>query len=84
MEEDLQELAAMLELWGTVRFEYCGIYYEIFESTTADGYMVNLYLDNELDADGYYLDDNSYDGGLCTGTALEAIEFMLKEEQNGK
>ena len=77
-----KELAKKLEQFGIVRFEHCGSYYEIFESTTSDGYMVNLYLDGELDDEGYYLEDNGYDGGLCTGTALEAIEFMLKETKD--
>jgi len=46
--------------------------YEIFESAER-GYVVNVYSDE----DGEYLDKYLVDGGLCSGTVKDAIEFML-------
>jgi hypothetical protein len=59
-----------------VEFKYNGFYYEVFESADT-GYVVNLYFSNERDEDGYYLDKNIIDGGLCSGNAMDAVRFML-------
>ncbi len=72
----IMALSKMLENGKTVEFIFSGFYYEIFESTNS-GYIVNVYSDNQRDEDGYYLDKNILDGGLCTGSAKDAIGFML-------
>ena len=38
--------------------------------------MINIYSSNEKDEDDEYLFEN-IDGGLCTGSPKDAIEFML-------
>ncbi len=72
----IQELAKKLDNRDSVDFIHNGFYYEIFESAEP-GYIVNVYSSNERDEYGEYLDKHIVDGGLCTGTAKNAIEFML-------
>ena len=48
----------------------------MFESAES-GYIVNLYSSDERDEFNGYLDSNVIDGGLCMGSARDAIEFML-------
>jgi len=71
----INTLARLLKNESSIEFKYNGYFYEIFESADT-GYIVNLYSDNAKDKDGY-LDENIVDGGLCTGSARDAIEFML-------
>jgi len=59
-----------------VEFRHNGFYYEIFESVES-GYIVNLYSSDIRDEYGSYLDEYLIDGGLCTGSAEDAIGFML-------
>lgn len=70
------QLASKLKEVSRVEFEYNNSFYEIFESTER-GYMINIYSSNEKDEDDEYLYENNFDGGLCTGTAKDAIQFML-------
>jgi hypothetical protein len=74
--EMILQLASKLQEVGRVEFEYNSSFYEIFESTEG-GYMINIYSSNEKDEDNEYLYENNFDGGLCTGNAKDAIEFML-------
>ena len=69
-------LSKLLELNHNVEFHYTDLYYEIFTSVES-GYVVNLYSSNEKDEYGEYQDKFNVDGGLCTGTAQDAICFML-------
>lgn len=69
-------LSKLLKLNQSVEFKYNSFYYEIFKSTDS-GYIVNVYSSDERDAFNGYLDVNIIDGGLCTGSARDAIEFML-------
>ena len=68
--------ANTLDKLGVVMFyDDDGFFYEIFESDNG-GYMVEVY-----DAD----DDEvrtltNVTGGLCTGSAFDAVGFMLKED----
>ena len=78
-QEDIELLADILDIQGIVRFEYAKVHYEIFESTIAEGYLVNLYTKDTVDIDNYYLDENSKATGFCDGEPLEAITYMLKE-----
>ena len=66
-----------LERERIVNFSYNEFYYEVFESSCSDGYIVNVYTDNEKDEDGSYLEKHEVDGGLCSGSARDAVEFML-------
>lgn len=66
----------LLDLNETIEFKHNDLHYEIFKSVDS-GYIVNLYSSDEKDEDGYYLEQNSIDGGHCTGSAKDAIEFML-------
>lgn len=74
--EIILQLASKLQEVGRVEFEYNSSFYEIFESAE-NGYMINIYSSNEKDEDNEYLYENNFDGGLCTGNAKDAIEFML-------
>lgn len=75
-ETQINAFVAMLESDKTVEFTYNGFYHEIFESADS-GYVVNVYSDDEKDEEGEYLDRFLVDGGLCSGTARDAIGFML-------
>ncbi len=72
----IKAYSKMLESGKTVEFIYNGFYYEIFKSAD-NGYIVNIYSNDERDEDGYYLDKHIIDGGLCSGSAENAIVFML-------
>ena len=69
-------LSKFLLLNQSVEFKYNNLYYEIFLSADS-GYVVNLYSSNEKDEYGEYKDEFNVDGGLCSGSAKDAIEFML-------
>ena len=75
-EDKMMEFANMLENGETVEFTHAGCHYEIFESSES-GYAVNVYSHNERDEDGDYLDKYIIDGGLCSGSARDAVGFML-------
>ena len=69
-------LSKFLILNQSVEFTYNNLYYEVFKSADS-GYVVNLYSSNEKDDEGEFIEINIVDGGLCTGNARDAIEFML-------
>ena len=73
----ISTLAQLLDLYKKVEFKYNDLYYEIFVSEDNIGFMINIYSNLEKDEDGCYLDKNLLDGGLCTGSSYDAIEFML-------
>ena len=73
---NISKLADILEKNKSVEFKYNNLFYEIFESCDT-GYIVNLYSSNEKDDHGEYLEINNVDGGLCTGSASNAIWFMV-------
>ena len=73
---NISKLADILEKNKSVEFKYNNLFYEIFESCDT-GYIVNLYSSNEKDERGEYLEINNVDGGLCTGSASDAIWFMV-------
>lgn len=78
-ETQIETYVSMLESGLTAHFTYDGCYYEIFESIE-EGYVVNVYSSNEKDVNDEYMDHHIIDGGLCTGSAIDAIdaiEFML-------
>ena len=68
-------LSKFLKLNQSVEFTYNNLYYEVFESTDS-GYVVNVYNSKAKD-DDEFIETNLVDGGLCTGSARDAIEFML-------
>lgn len=73
---ELKKLANILESNKTVEFIHNGFYYEIFKSADT-GYIVNVYSSDKKDEYGEYIEDNCIDGGLCSGSAEDAIGFML-------
>jgi len=75
-ESKIKAFADILESAKTIEFIHDGLYYEIFESADT-GYIVNVYSQDERDEYGEYLEKNCLDGGLCTGSAEDAIGFML-------
>lgn len=75
-QEKINTLAKKLEEGEEIEFVYNDTYYEISESCEG-GYMVDLYSSYEKDEYGQYLEQNSIDGGHCTGSAKDAVEFML-------
>ena len=72
----INTLSKLLDMGETIEFKYDGLFYEIFEST-ATGYIVNVYTSDEKDEYDCYLDKHNIDGGLCSGSAKDAVEFML-------
>ncbi len=73
---NISKLADILEKDKSVEFKYNNLFYEIFESCDT-GYIVNLYSSDEKDEDSEYLEENLVDGGLCTGSASDAVWFMV-------
>lgn len=64
------------------RFSDGGYLYDIFWSECNDGWMINVYDESYgelVDEDGELIDDAISDGGLCTGTAKDAIFMFLGE-----
>lgn len=76
-EKRIASFVKVLEETKEVDFAYNEFYYEIFHSGNVNGYFVNVYSDDEKDRYGDYLEENELDGGLCTGNARDAVEFML-------
>ena len=73
---NISKLSDILEKNKSVEFKYNNLFYEIFESCDT-GYIVNLYSSDEKDEDGEYLEENLVDCGLCTGSASDAVWFMV-------
>ena len=73
----INRLARVLRENGSVEFKHNGFYYEVFESADS-GYIINLYSNDEKDDESQYLETNLVDGGLCSGSERDAIEFMLE------
>jgi hypothetical protein len=72
----INTLSRLLKNESRVEFKYNGFYYEVFESVES-GYIVNIYSSDEKDSYNEYLDSNLVDGGLCSGSERDAIEFIL-------
>ena len=69
--------ASTLETVGVVTFyDDDGFFYEIFESDNG-GYMVEVFevLEDEVKT------MVEVDGGLCNGSAFDAIGFLINEEE---
>ena len=72
----IETLSKLLDLGETVEFTYNELHYEIFESADS-GYIVNVYTSDEKDEYDCYLEKYNIDGGLCSGSVKDAIEFMM-------
>ena len=72
----INRLARLLRNKSSVEFKHDGLFYEIFESADS-GYIVNVYSSDERDEYREYLEEHNFDGGLCSGSARDAVEFML-------
>lgn len=66
----IKKLAKELRSTDSCAFMSKGMLYVINYSPDNDGFMVDRH-------DPYDLSDDPEDGGLCTGSAKDAIEFML-------
>jgi len=69
-------LARVLKNENSVEFKHNSFYYEVFESADS-GFIVNLYSSDDKNDEGEFIEANLIDGGLCSGSAKNAIEFML-------
>jgi len=76
VESNILIFATILEEENSIEFIHNNLYYEIFESADS-GYVVNVYSSDDKDEYDDYLDKNILDGGLCTGSAEDAVRFML-------
>lgn len=72
----VNELSKILKTNESVEFTYSNLHYEIFVSSEG-GYIVNVYSNDEKDEYGSYLEKNNIDGGLCTGSSKDAVQFMI-------
>ena len=72
----INSLVRVLENKHSVEFQNNGFYYKIFESAES-GYVVNVYSHDKKDENCEYLDKYLVDGGLCSGSSRDAVEFML-------
>ena len=79
-----KELTSKLKKHGEVVFDYNESTIRIWETDQGEtnvrgedymNYMYNLYDTDVFKADGE--DTAEYDGGLCTGTPLDAIEMAI-------
>jgi len=73
----LEEKVEILEEKGEVVFEHEGMVYQIFESSE-EGYEINMF---DLSSDNFISGDTleADDGGRCTGSAKDAIYFMIEQ-----
>ena len=62
--------AEELEEKGQVAILFKGFLYIVYDATMEEGYMVDKY-------DPFDLEEGIIDGGLCTGSAQDAVEFLL-------
>lgn len=70
----IKRLAKELETTGSCAFMDKGMLFVIqYTDSCCGGFMVDRY-------DPYDLDDPE-DGGMCTGSAKNAVEFMLVEDR---
>jgi len=76
-EKRIASFTQTLKVEKRVHFTYNEFYYEIFESSCSDGYIVNVFSNDERNEDGDNLEHHHIDGGLCSGSARDAVEFML-------
>ena len=77
LKNKINTIARVLTNDGSVTFEFNKSYYEIFESAEG-GYAINVYSSADRDEDGELLDSNMIDGGYCSGSAKDAVIFMLR------
>lgn len=72
----VKRLTRILSRAKSIKFMHNSLYYEIFQSSYT-GYVVNVYSHKVIDEYGEYLEKYCIDGGLCTGSVKDAIEFMI-------
>ena len=67
---DYEKLAKELEKKGKIAILAQNYLYIIYDATIEDGYMIDKY-------DPFDIDEGIIDGGLYTGSAFDAVEFLL-------
>lgn len=65
-----EKYAKELEDKGKVAILFNGFLYVVYDSISEDGYMVDKY-------DPFDIEEGIIDGGLCTGSPKDAVEFLL-------
>ena len=79
-ERYLEVCAIELKKEGAVQFAYNGFFYDLFESSCEIGWSINIYSNNKdiiFDEDGQLIDEQQIDGGLCTGSARDAVSMAI-------
>jgi len=76
LKNKINTMVRVLKNDGSVTFELEKSYYEIFESSEG-GYAINVYSSADRDEEGEFIDSNMIDGGHCSGSAKDAVIFML-------
>lgn len=71
----INTLTRILKTKNIVEFKNNNLYYQVFLSADS-GYVVNIYSDAR-DEEDELIETNMIDGGLCEGSAKNAIAFML-------
>lgn len=72
-----KKCATKLRKNRSVEFTFGGHITDIFESTEG-GWYITLYPENaQKDENGYYNPEDEVDGGLCDGSAKDAITYMI-------
>jgi len=69
----INSLERVLKNTKRVEFQNNGLFYEIFESSN-DEYEINIYANKIKDENSEYIESNIIDGGICSGSARDAIE----------
>ncbi|MBU0721452.1 hypothetical protein KJ877_08920 [bacterium] len=72
----INSLVRILKNKSSVEFKHDELYYQVFESSEG-GYAINVYSSDARDEDGELIYSNMIDGGLCSGSARDAVTFML-------
>lgn len=67
-----------LERMNTIEYCFDGLIYHIFDSSCENGWHVTTYpKDAVKDEDGEFDPDDAIDGGFCSGSAFDAITFLI-------
>lgn len=75
-----KKCAAKLRKNRNVEFKFGGCISDIFESSEGGWYMTIYEEDAKKDENGDFDEDDEIDGGLCTGSAINAVTFFINPE----
>lgn len=72
-----KKCAAKLRKTNCVEFKFGGCITDIFDGSEGGWYMTTYSEDAKKDEDGNFNEDDELDGGLCTGSAFNAVTFFI-------